>query len=378
MFLALGAACAPDAVHSLTAPADASFEVVPIAVGAGGMDAPSHLDFATYDGSREVVHPDVLRMPASLGGKLLTVVTPYPNSQSKYENPSLFGSSSGEAWAPPVGTANPLAGTTRGYLSDPDMLYDPARKELRMFYREVVMSGKRHVADNVYFMTSTDGAKWSAATLATVDRGHYVVSPSVVRDAAGTWRMWSVDAGKHGCNSRGNTVQLRRSTDGRKWATATTVRFTQPDFVPWHLDVEWVEARKEYWALVAAYPRGGACTSTSLFLATSADGTTWTTYPSPVLARGVVPQFATNVYRSSLLYDADGTVTIWMSGARTITPGARKSPPTLQWSAAVARTTATTLLARVNAPATAAKAASTRLEQRGGPPVVISMDNDAP
>jgi hypothetical protein len=366
------AACTPDGIRAPTAPADpAAFVVVPVTAGGGGMESPSRLDFATYDGSREVVHPDVVRAPDALGGKLWSVVTPYPNSQSKYENPSLFESTSGETWTPPAATSNPLATTTRGYLSDPDVVYDAGRREMRMYYREVMMSGKRHLGDNVYFMTSANGARWSTPTLATVDRGRYLVSPAVVRDSATAWRMWAIDAGPTGCDSKETKLVLRRSTDGKEWSAPTAVRFTQRGYQPWHVDVQWVAERKEYWALVAAYPKGSACTSTSLFLATSPDGESWTTFAAPVLGRGVVPQFATNVYRSSLLYDAGGTVTLWMSGARTVAPATKKLPATLEWTAGVARTTADALLARVNGPAPLSAV-------RSGPPIVLSVGNDVP
>jgi len=369
------AACAADDSRLPTAPAHAAvaapaFEIVPVTAGGGGIEQPGQLDFATYDGSRQVVHPDVLRAPEAWGGQLLSVITPYPNSQARYENPSIFSSTSGETWEP-VGSGNPVATTARGYLSDPDVVYDPSRNQMRLYFREVVMSGKRHIADNVYYMTSPDGVAWSSQMLATTDRGRYVVSPSVVRGQAGTWRMWAVDAGSRGCNANHTKLLLRVSTDGVNWTAGKAASFSQPGYVAWHVDVEWVDARREYWALVAAYPRGASCTATSLFLATSADGEKWTTYPAPVLARGTVPQFDSNVYRSSLLFDDDGTVTLWMSGARTTIPGTRRTRPTLEWSAAVARTTATALLARVS------RAASVALD-RAVPSAVMSAANDFP
>src|SRR4051812_28041319 len=69
--LALGTAtaCAPDGLDTATGPGGSpGFSIVPVTAGGGGMAKPSVLDFATYDGSREVVHPDVMRAPASLGG----------------------------------------------------------------------------------------------------------------------------------------------------------------------------------------------------------------------------------------------------------------------------------------------------------------------
>ena len=376
LFVVALAACAREDTRSLTAPthtedAVPAFNIVPVTAGGGGLDQPSRLDFATYDGSSQVVHPDVLRAPEAWGGQLLTVVTPYPNSQTRYENPSVFSGTSGETWAPLPGGANPVATTTRGYLSDPDLVYDPSRDEVRLYFREVVMAGKRHVADNVYYMTSPDGVRWSERTLATATSGRYVVSPSVVRDSSGAWRMWAVDAGSRGCKAKDSKLVVSVSTDGRQWSPATAARFAQPGYVPWHLDVQWVPSRREYWALVAAYPLGETCMATSLFLSTSTDGETWTTYPAPVLARGTVPQFAANVYRSSLVFDSENAVTLWMSGARSIPSAIRLTRSSLEWSAAVARTTASALLARVNRPVAVA---AYRLK----PPVTPYADNDVP
>ena len=41
----------------------------------------------------------------------------------------------------------------------------------------------------------------------------------------------------------------------------------------------------------------------ALYLATSADGRTWKTYPSPILARGTTPLFTDIVYRSTFAYE---------------------------------------------------------------------------
>jgi hypothetical protein len=95
-----------------------------------------------------------------------------------------------------------------------------------------------------------------------------------------------------------------------------TVDLAQPGQVIWHLDVEWIAARHEYWALYNTYAPGGTCTTGALYLATSTDGIHWNTFPSPVAARGVIPAFADIIYRSTFsVDDADGTVTFWISGA---------------------------------------------------------------
>jgi hypothetical protein len=87
--------------------------------------------------------------------------------------------------------------------------------------------------------------------------------------------------------------------------------------VPWHLDVQYVAAKSEYWALVAAYPEGTTCSHTSVYFATSADGTTWQVAPVPLLGPGEFDPMRDLVYRSSFHYHpGSDAVSVWFSGAR--------------------------------------------------------------
>ena len=330
------------------------------------LGSPEPIDFVTYDNSHQVVHPSVVSFPSDWHGqRYWLALTPYPNSDSRIENPSLFGSTTGDAWFTPTGVDNPLVRTTRGYLSDPDLVFDPAADELRLYYREVVETRREHERpkhewDNVYMTYSSDGTRWSVPVLVTSDRRRFVVSPAVTRHAAGDWLMWAVDAGRSGCNARQPKVRLRRSADGIAWSAPIGVNLTQPGYLPWHLDAQWVPQLGAYWALVAAYPSGRTCTETSLFLATSTDGLSWTTYASPILGRGVLPQFSTNVYRSTFAFSPNGdSLTIWLTGATTVKRGEHKHGPVLKWSAAVWHTQTRALLAHVRlAPITVVPAAT--------------------
>jgi hypothetical protein len=312
---------------------------------------PVPIEFDTYENSRQVVHPSAVSFPSAWNGRRFWLaLTPYPNSDTRVENPSLFSSESGDDWTVPSGVTNPVAKTSRGYLSDPDLTYDPATNELRLYYREVVESRRghkrpRHQADIVYLTRSNDGTRWSAPAAIVSDIGRFVVSPAVARGPAGDWQMWAVDAGRSGCNARETRILLRRSSDGISWTVPTTISFFQPGFTPWHLDVQFVPQLNAYWALVAAYPRGSACTASSLFLATSVDGVNWTTYASPVLARGALPQFSANVYRSTFAFEPDGrALTLWLTGATTVKRTDQRNAPVLRWSAAVWHTQAPALL----------------------------------
>ena len=176
---------------------------------------------------------------------------------------------------------------------------------------------------------------------------HMIVSPAIVRRSATEWLMWSVNSGVIGCGASSTTVELRRSTDGVTWNAPESTKLKDPDGSPWHIDVEWIPSRNEYWAVYPVKKPGG-CTTDRLRFATSADGVTWTSYPSPVLVKGASDELRDVVYRSSIDFDATtGVVSLWYSGAKNNQGG-------YDWHLAWERTTVAALFARVGAPVTAA------------------------
>ena len=283
------------------------------------------LDLTTYDGSGQVVHPDVVlvssgddRAPARLA------ITPYPWGNANFENPSLFEGNGRDAWSAPAGITNPVFKPSSGYLSDPDIVSLADRRELWLFYRHV------NAANEVLVSQSADGVRWNAPQVAVRVPNHQAVSPTVVRRSPTEWLMWTVNAGAVGCAGSSTTVEVRRSSDGLEWSSPATVSLAQPGVFAWHLEVQWVAARNEYWALYNAKV-AGSCTTDALYLATSADGVTWTTFRSPVLRRGAIPELADIVYRSTFAYDVDrDLVSLWYSGARFTTRG-------YEWHAAFER-----------------------------------------
>lgn len=321
----------------------------------GDVGAPLALELTTYEGSGQVVHPDVIRFAEPWNGyRYWMAITPYPNANDQVENPSVFGSDDGENWELPEGAVNPLARSATGHLSDPALVFDESTKRLLLYYRDA-LGGSTHSRDDVYLTSTADGVHWAAPVLAYSDTGLFVLSPSVVRRPDGGWRVWSIDAGVDGCRAGATGVVVRSSPDGRRWNASRPVALVQPGQVIWHIDVQWVAARREYWALYAAYSPLAGCSATDLYLATSPDGERWTTYPSPVLAHGVVSDFEMAVYRSTFAVDVKGdSTTLWLSGAR------RDTPRTTRWSAALARTSVSALLARIAAPASSLAPVTTR------------------
>jgi len=283
------------------------------------------IGFSTYDGAGQVVHPDVVVASNAMPNEPPRLaITPYPWGNANFENPSIFEGNGRDSWNVPAGLTNPVVKPSSGYLSDPDILWLEDRREFVLFYR--------HVDDvnEILSAESTDGVRWGAGRVVVRAPNHQVVSPTVVRRSPTEWLMWSVNSGPVGCGSSSTTVELRRSTDGLTWSNPTTVTMAQAGVFPWHLEVQWIPSRQEYWALFNGKV-AGSCTTDALFIATSGDGVTWRTYRSPVLRRGAIPELADIVYRSTFAYDAErDLVSLWYSGARYTTRG-------YEWHAAFER-----------------------------------------
>lgn len=269
------------------------------------------LDLPTYEGSRQVVHPDYVRVPeeAAQHGHHLAI-TPYPFGDASRENPSHFVGDRADRYRLVPGAPNPVVRPTSGHLSDPDMLYLPESGDLWLYYRQVT-------SENVILLTrSTDGLVWSPPVEVVRAPNHQVVSQTVVRRGPAEWWMWSVNAGSRGCAAPYTTVEVRRSADGIQWSGAERVKLDQGTLYPWHIEVQWVPSRNEFWALYNV-KRSGDCATPALFLATSPDGHTWSVVEPAVLTRNRIPELGDIVYRSSLAYDpASDAIVFWYSGAR--------------------------------------------------------------
>ena len=280
----------------------------------------------TYESTNQVVHPDYARSSASgFGFPEHLAITPYPFGNAEFENPSVFvAEGRPDRWNPEQGVTNPVVRPSAGYLSDPDLVYDPDARELRLYYRQAT-------GDNIILLTrSSDGVTWSPEQEVLRRPSHEVVSPAIVRRGPRDWLMWSVNSGKSGCGAEATSVELRRSTDGVVWSAPRTVALGQEGLFPWHIDVQWIPSRGEFWAVYnSKLPQ--TCTTPVVSIATSTDGVTWRVADKPVITKGRVPELQDIVYRTTLAYDpASDVITFWYSGARY--DGGRYT-----WSAAVER-----------------------------------------
>jgi len=301
-------------------------------------DVITPLTLDTYDRSGQTVHPDFVTMgPQWTHAPDYLFITPYPNGNALLENPSVYESPDLLHWNAPGGVINPIAAPQEGYYSDPDAVFVPEQNELWLYFRQVTS------ANVVRLTKSRDGVSWSPSVEVARAPNHQLISPSVVRRAPNEWLMWAVN-GNIGCTGTDAAVELRRSINGTVWSNPEPVALSQSGIFPWHIDVEWIPSREEYWALYNV-KTPGTCTTGAVYLATSPDGVHWRTYPSPVLAQGTVPALHDVVYRSTFSFDpASDAVTLWYSGARF-------DSNNYIWRSAVQRRRRTDLFATISAPA---------------------------
>lgn len=275
------------------------------------MNAKVPLHVTTPDGSGQVVHPDVVYIPEGFCGyRFWMVVTPYPFSRDRLENPVIRASNDGLSWCRVDGAPDPLvpAPTPRHlHHADPDLVFDGNR--LLLFY---VIRNKLDRWTDFMLIESADGRQWSAPRL--IYRERSCVCPAIVR-SGGRWRMWYVsfqpDAGP-----QSSRLHLRVSDTPYQFHTAeeTVCSLDIPGHAIWHIDV--IAGDEGYEALVSAFPKGKNPTRCRVFHAASRGGEHFgLTSPEPLIKPSLLGWDNRVIYRSTFLKERDGSYKIWYSGA---------------------------------------------------------------
>lgn len=295
--------------------------------------------------ANNVTHPDVLDFTKIKGGngavlntwggyRYWMAVTPNQEGNSQFENPCLAASNDGINWVVPTGIENPLSKVkeepAQTHNCDTDVIYDPVSNELWVYYIWERDNPRGTPSELRRIKVRENNGSFTVdekEILTTSSYQYDMQSPAVVRKGANEWLMWSnnsdQNSGNIGWNNQNGFVELRRSNNGKDWDAPQSLKTTlvlkgeTKDYIPWHLDVQWVESEGEYWGLFCAYPQGGDSRATDLLLGTSKDGVTWTTYPKPILTPRSGQWDRNFIYRSTFVYDHEQDVLdIWYSGGK--------------------------------------------------------------
>lgn len=279
-------------------------------------NAKTYLDIPTYDGLNQSTHPDVKYFKDGWNGyKYWMAYTPNRTGSSVAENPSIIASNDGVNWELPQGVINPIAPMPEvGHNCDVDMIYNDITDELWMYWVESDDIRQSWVK----VIKSSDGVNWSEPeTVVDDSRAMYsLLSPSIIiKD--NKYYMWSVNTGNGGWNNQSNKVEFRESVDGENWSEPTVLsNFSQPGSQIWHVDVEYIPSKNEYWAIYPAYKNGTGSDKTSLYYAKSKDGINWREYDQPILSKGSAGSWDDmEIYRSTFIYDEEtNMMKVWYGG----------------------------------------------------------------
>lgn len=256
----------------------------------------------TYDGSGEVIHPDIYYNASEWNGKKYWLaITPFPSGQSSYENPSILCSDDGNTWTVPVGLTNPIEADPGGddYNSDPELLV--VSDTMYCYYRQTIGGNV-----TVYYRSSTDGVTWSDKTSVLTGTAIQFVSPTIVHDGS-QYVMFYGD-------QTGGVFTLYRRVSANP-----TGPWTDPTqcYVPIAAGHNWYHFNCHYedGALYMFVTSEPVDQTDPLWFAKSVDGgNNWRITADPILEPGTTGTWdAGQLYRSTAVRTASG-FDIWYSG----------------------------------------------------------------
>lgn len=276
--------------------------------------------------ANEGLHPSILYTPKGALGTRWQEWMMWTTGESCTENPNLIVRTNGNPWTefyrgPDSGAygegygdstfTNPLYDTSDfadiTYLSDPD-IFGTADGKIGMVFRatDQVADPDSHL---IKVSLTSDGLTWSDTTIlwGSMDSASDLMSPSVLLDTSGTYKLWAVE--RNGGDE--NTVILFESAYPESgWVFVGTTDLWAHDTSLtdiWHIDVS-QRGPDEYVALVYecqnnANGGGFLEESGNIHMATSPNGLTgWTIGAAPVITHDT----GSGTWYESYLYRATG------------------------------------------------------------------------
>ena len=253
----------------------------------------------TYDNSNQIVHPDIIVQNES--PKYVLAYTPYPNTNDKFENPSIAVSDDGIHFREEKEGINPLVpAPERDHNDDPDL---SLRNGIySMLYLETV----RPDYQNLMLLTSYNRIEWEKQVLLHEDLrtsdGSFMLSPAVIykddlcflfavnKNIKKGNRLYAVNGDSINSLNFKSEVKLNLNSIPDK-------------FQPWHVDVFRDDKDGYVMLLCMVSPYSSNKKKYALFIGTSKDLINWKFQDTPVL---------TNCYRSSG-YVKDNVLYIYFS-----------------------------------------------------------------
>lgn len=265
------------------------------------------IDFPKVHNLTGGTHPSVKFFPDGFSGfKYWMAYTPYPDKN--YENPTIVCSNNGYDWQTPSGLINPIDNKpSNGYNSDTELVWNG--NILYCYWRTYYYEKDENV---LYRMESNDGIVWENKTACTLDVYHDPLSPSIVVDINGNYKMW---IGAYD----GQPMRFYESNNGVDFEYKEDCESNYDDFGShWHPSV-WVEGNK-YRCLSSFTTKflqpdrpSSTIRKTILLYGTSSDGINWIFDNLPFVSPHVEGEKNIRIYRSCCVFNGNAHM-IYISG----------------------------------------------------------------
>lgn len=289
---------------------------------AGPLDhAETYLTIPTYDGQNQPVQPDVAYFPERCKGyKYWMAHTPFTQQSVGAEKIDVVASQDGQRWEIPAGGALPIVPDDPDYdYADPDIIYNSETDELWVYFLADSPSLKNAL---LKLTKSPDGVRWSPPVTLIDFGARGFVSPAVVRLNATTWYLFYVQS----CpdtwqDMTNNFIAYRTSSDGEHWGPEQDTGLMFPGYYPWHVEVQYIPSKSEFWALAQVMPVPYVSHQADvLVFARGVSPTQWThVYTQPAMERTAAATDEVwhhkRLYRSAFVYHPQSDLLeVWYSG----------------------------------------------------------------
>ena len=264
----------------------------------------------TYEKSNQIVHPDILVRITS--PKYVLVFTPYPNTNDKFENPSIVISDDGINFHEEKKGLNPLVPPpVQDHNDDPDISFHD--NKYHILYLETV----RPDYQNLILLTSTDRINWEKEILnheiISKDKPQFMLSPTLIYSKDECF-LFAVNKDI----SSKNTLYIVKGADLQSLDFSNKIGLNllgiSMEYQPWHVDVFKDDKSNYIMLLCMVTPYSAKNKEYSLFIGISKDLINWNFQKTPVLkncyrSSGFVKDGVLYIYFSSNIY-AD----VWKTG----------------------------------------------------------------
>jgi len=256
----------------------------------------------TYDRSGQATHPDVIYFKSGFKDyKYWMAFTPYPNTWSVFENPSVLTSNDGIVWVVPRGLKNPVVPPPPdvkdgGHYSDTDMIFIDGKLIVYFVYNKNGVRGP----SKIYKVESKDGILWSSPQLVLETKKTVEgYSPSIIYNE-NVYKMWFFGGE--------DKLYYMSSSDGKTWTEPIDVNMKIKDWKTWHIDV--LKTDLGYEALISC--RKEHLSTRALYYASSSDGINWKVSENPVIYPTTSSWDSGGIYRATFIKQ-DGLYKVWYS-----------------------------------------------------------------